>query len=65
MEEGEIKVRSARGRKPSLSVSRKFFGATYLLDRIGKKIGITEDLKACFPDSYRMILSIAYYLILE
>lgn len=64
-EEGEIKVRSARGRKPSLSVSRKFFGATYLLDRIGKKIGITEDLKACFPDSYRMILSIAYYLILE
>ncbi|MDP1007466.1 hypothetical protein, partial [Klebsiella pneumoniae] len=26
---------------------------------------MTEDLKTCFPESYRQILSIAYYLILE
>lgn len=26
---------------------------------------MTEDLKTCFPDSYRQILSLAYYLILE
>jgi hypothetical protein len=26
---------------------------------------VIEDLKICFPDSYRQILSIAYYLILE
>ena len=30
-----------------------------------EKTGVTEDLKTCFPDSYRQILSIAYYLILE
>lgn len=61
----ETAVRVKRGRKPTLTVRRQFFGATYLLDRIGKKIGIVEDLKSCFPDSYKMILSISYYLILE
>ena len=31
---------------------RLFFGATYLLDAIGDRIGLTEDLKKCFPDMY-------------
>jgi transposase len=44
---------------------RSFFGATYLFDQIGKSIGITADLKSCFPNDYKKILSIAYYLILE
>ncbi|ABR46849.1 transposase, IS4 [Alkaliphilus metalliredigens QYMF] len=44
---------------------RCFFGATYLFDQIGKTVGITADLKACFPEDYKKILSIAYYLILE
>ncbi|MDR1943551.1 MAG: transposase [Synergistaceae bacterium] len=42
-----------------------FYGATYLFDTIGEKLGVTEDLKKCFPDSYRQIMSIAYYLIME
>ncbi len=29
------------------------------------KLGVTDDLKQCFPNSYKQILSIAYYLILE
>ncbi|MCP4680791.1 MAG: IS1634 family transposase [Desulfobacterales bacterium] len=45
--------------------SRSFYGATYLFDRIGEATGVREDLKTCFPDTYRQILSIAYYLILE
>jgi transposase len=28
-------------------------------------LGITEDIKLCFPDTYRQILSLAYYLIME
>ena len=44
---------------------RSYFGATYLLDAIGKKLGITNDLEKCFPHTYKQILSIAYYLILE
>ena len=44
---------------------RSFYGATYLFDQIGKSTGIEADLKACFPDIYKKILSIAYFLILE
>ena len=60
-----------RGKKPKRGpipidrTARCFFGATYLFDRIGEDTGVKEDLKACFPESYRQILSIAYYLILE
>ncbi len=49
----------------SLTHQRRFCGTTYLFDAIGKKLGITEDLKRCFPDHYRQVLSIAYYLIME
>ena len=59
----QIKIK--RGRVASLSVSRQFYGATYLLDKIGEKIGIIDDLRACFPNNYKMIQSIAYFLILE
>jgi hypothetical protein len=54
-----------RGPVPTTLVSRSFYGATYLFDAIGNKIGITDDLKKCFPDTYKQILSTAYYLILE
>ena len=46
-------------------VRRCFYGASYLFDQIGKLTGVSTDLKACFPDKYKQILSIAYYLILE
>ena len=76
-ETGEIVPTDGRGRKkkevpaakrgpvPSVQTSRSFYGATYLLDIIGEKLGITEDLKQCFTSIYRQILSIVYYLILE
>ncbi|HQE49807.1 MAG TPA: IS1634 family transposase [Fervidobacterium sp.] len=54
-----------RGPIPSESVKRRFYGATYLLDAIGDKLGITQDLKKCFPNKYKQFLSVAYYLILE
>jgi len=44
---------------------RHFCGATHLFDKIAEKLGVYEDLKVCFPDRYKQILSIAYYLILE
>ncbi|MDN7023845.1 IS1634 family transposase [Methanoculleus sp. FWC-SCC1] len=49
---------------PAMS-HRSFYGATYLLDAIGEKLGIAQDVHRCFPDTYQQILSIAYYLILE
>lgn len=57
--------RARQGSMPITVASRSFYGATYLFDRIGEKTGVIKDLKACFPDSYRQILSLAYYLILE
>jgi len=54
-----------RGTKGTEKVKRSFYGATYLLDTIGENLGITHDLKLCFPDTYTQIQSIAYYLILE
>ena len=44
---------------------RLFYGATYLFDSIGDKLGVTEDLRQCFPDMYKQILSLVYYLVLE
>jgi transposase len=54
-----------RGSDPFPEHKRLFYGATYLLDMIGEKIGVAEDLKQCFPNEYKQILSTAYYLLLE
>lgn len=76
---GEIVPTDQRNKKKSLpsdkgekrgpvsftSTKRLFFGATYLFDCIGEKLGITADLKKCFPHDFKKILSVAYYLILE
>ena len=75
---GEIVPTDGRGRKsnsdespkktgpvPTEIAQRRFFGATYLFDSIGEKLGITKDLKTCFSNHYKQILSIAYYLIME
>ena len=61
----ELPAAPKKGPVPSVQTSRSFYGAIYLLNRIGEKLGITEDLKQCFPSIYRQILSIVYYLILE
>ena len=53
------------GPVPMTKYQRSFFGATYLFDQIGELTGVETDLKACFPDTYKKILSIAYFLILE
>ncbi|MDQ8738794.1 IS1634 family transposase [Paenibacillus sp. LHD-38] len=54
-----------RGPVPTTVCNRLFYGATYLFDAIGEKLGITDDLKRCFPTTYKQILSLAYYLVLE
>jgi transposase len=72
----EIKDGRGRKRKPNKSMNkrehapaesarRRFYGATYLLDAIGDKLGVTQDLKKCFPNHYKQLQSVAYYLILE
>ena len=51
---------------PTLTPVRRIdFGATHLLDEISRITGLEEDLRACFPNSYKMLMSLAYYLVLE
>lgn len=56
---------SKKGSSSLNDMSRLFCGATYLFDQIGEITGLTSDLKACFPYTYKQIQSLAYYLILE
>jgi hypothetical protein len=35
------------------------------LDEISMVTGIQEDLRACFPSTYKVWMSLAYYLVLE
>ncbi len=49
-----VKPAPPKEKTPEVAVSaavaeRKFCGATCLLDAIGEKLGLTADLKACFP----------------
>lgn len=53
------------GPKPFSESKHLFYGATYLLESFADKIGLTHDLKQCFPDTYQKLLSIAFFLILE
>ena len=54
-----------QGPVPSTNIKHSYYGATYLFDAIGESLGITDDLKTCFPENHKQILSVAYFLILE
>jgi hypothetical protein len=60
-----MKEKGKPGPEPVAVAARNFYGATNLFDQIGEVTGVAKDLQACFPDHYRQILSIAYYLIME
>ena len=53
------------GPKPFVESKHLYYGATYLLESFSDDLGLTKDLKQCFPDIYKQIMSIAFYLILE
>ncbi len=56
---------SKRGPQSLCETKHLYYGATYLFDKLADELGLVADLKLCFPDSYKKLLSIAYYLILE
>lgn len=53
------------GPAPVTESRRLFYGATHLLELIGERLGVNNDLQRCFPESYDRIRSVAYYLIME
>ena len=63
--EGELREAKKPGPAARAISERLFCGATMLLDSIGEKLGIREDLRKCFPQDYKKILYLAYFLLLE
>ena len=65
----ELPVSTDTNGKPRPSVyiesQHLYYGATYLLETFADKLGLTADLRSCFPDCYKRLLSIAFFLILE
>jgi transposase len=45
--------------------THKQIGATYLLDQIAHKIGVYDDLQDVYPETYKEILSLAYYITIK
>jgi len=57
---------TSRGRPAAPEAyTRLFAGATYLFDQLSSQLGVTADLKTCFPGNWKQILSIAWFLVLE
>ena len=50
----QIGSAEAEAETPWLYARRTFYGATYLLDKIGEKTGLADDLQVCFPDTYNL-----------
>ena len=56
--ENKASVPAKTGPVPATECTRKFYGATYLLDRIADQTGIGTDLERCFGVLSKQILSI-------
>ena len=53
------------GPKPFVETRHLYYGATYLLNEFANELGLTADLRQCFPETYKQLLSVVFYLILE
>lgn len=53
------------GPKPFVETRHLYYGATYLLNEFANELGLASDLRQCFPETYKQLLSVAFYLILE
>ena len=56
------KIAERAASAPGVTVTSRVAGPFLLLDRVTRDHGIAKLLKRCFPDDYRMILSLVYYI---
>jgi len=52
----------AAARDPQVVASAEIIGSSIVLDTITERLGLKKLLKSCFPDQFRHILTMAYYL---
>ncbi len=54
--------KQAAARDPHVTVTTKIVGPSLLLDNITDELGLDKILKKCFPETYKQILCMAYYI---
>ncbi len=52
----------AAARDPTVTATARIVGPSFIMDSITGEFGLKKLLKACFPQTYEQILSMAYYL---
>ncbi|EQD32958.1 transposase IS4 family protein, partial [mine drainage metagenome] len=52
----------AAARDTAVTASAEVIGPSLILDAVTERLGLGKLLKACFPQTYQQILTMAYYL---
>ena len=52
-------------RDPAVTATTQVVGPALVLDEFAKRTGLTRLLKSCFPEMYRELMVMAYYLALQ
>lgn len=56
---------SPLARDPIVTASAEIIGPSIILNAITEELGLDKLLKSCFPDTYKQILVMAYYLVVD
>jgi len=57
-----LKPEQAAVRDPAVTASAEVVGPSIILDAITETLGLGQLLKSCFPNNYKQIQAMAYYL---
>ena len=52
-------------RDPAVTAYTQIIGPSLILDAITDRLGLSKLLKICFPDNYKKIMTMAYYLVAD
>ena len=57
----------ARKQKPASAQPQRrlFFGVGWALGQLGRQLGLHETLRKCFPDCFRLLLLVLWFMVLE
>lgn len=58
----QCKIVERAGSVPEITVTSRVAGPSHLLDKLTHSSGIGNLLKKCFPDDFKLILSLVYYI---
>jgi transposase len=60
-----LKTESVEEKPAVVTASAEIIGPSIILNDITTELGLDKLLKSCFPDTYKQILTMAYYLVVD